>query len=564
MTSALLTRPSGAGAARPIPLTVSKPSVRRHDLDALRAIAMLLGIVLHAALSFTSVPWPVHDTQPGEIYHVLFACVHGFRMPLFFLLSGFFTAMLWRKRGLVSLVKHRCKRILLPLFFGCVTIVPVMWVVSGFVSQPATDQETSTIFSAVVEGDVVRLRSELQRAEVEGSGMDVNAFDAASGSSPLCTAVFLGHTEIVEMLIDAKADVNLPNRDKARPLHIAVFMARPEEAALLLQAGADANGLDGTGATPGDLLNTDFGTTAFVAGSLGVQLDEESVLKGREKIADLLGEAEYLGSDAGASGSMQGLMSLLFYLPAFMHLWFLWFLCWFVVAFLIYAWIARAVGIERLPKWIVCSPFSLLWLIPITMVPQAFMEPGSFGPDASVGLLPLPSVLIYYAIFFFFGALYWEMDDSQGQLGSWWKAGLPFALLFVFPIGFDLMTGSFGIVPMLESESTAAWAGNFLEAAFAWLMAFGSIGLCRNLLSGESKAMRYLSDSSYWLYLVHLPLVILAQWFVRDLPVPACLKFAGITIVVSGLLLVTYQYGVRYTLIGHLLNGPRTRPSQAV
>ncbi len=93
-------------------------------------------------------------------------------------------------------------------------------------------------------------------------------------------------------------------------------------------------------------------------------------------------------------------------------------------------------------------------------------------------------------------------------------------------------------------------------------MTFGSIGLCRRLLSGESKTMRYISDSSYWLYLVHLPLVILAQWLVRDLPLPTFVKFSGITIVVSGFLLITYAYGVRYTPIGRLLNGPRTRASR--
>jgi peptidoglycan/LPS O-acetylase OafA/YrhL len=82
---------------------------RRHDLDALRAIAMLLGIVLHAALSFAPIAWTVQDSRQSDFYYVLFACIHGFRMPLFFMLSGFFTAMLWRKRGLASLVKHRFK-----------------------------------------------------------------------------------------------------------------------------------------------------------------------------------------------------------------------------------------------------------------------------------------------------------------------------------------------------------------------------------------------------------------------------------------------------------------------
>ena len=101
------------------PQAASVPAIepmieRRHDLDALRAIAMLLGIVLHAALSFSPIPWTVKDSQTSEVYSVLFAALHGFRMPLFFMLSGFFTAMLWRKRGLASLIKHRFKRIFLP------------------------------------------------------------------------------------------------------------------------------------------------------------------------------------------------------------------------------------------------------------------------------------------------------------------------------------------------------------------------------------------------------------------------------------------------------------------
>ena len=93
-------------------------------------------------------------------------------------------------------------------------------------------------------------------------------------------------------------------------------------------------------------------------------------------------------------------------------------------------------------------------------------------------------------------------------------------------------------------------------------MTFGSIGLSRRLLSRESQTLRYISDSSYWLYLIHLPLVILAQWLVRDLQIPAFLKFAAITIVISAFLLLTYEYGVRYTVIGRLLNGPRTRTAR--
>ena len=466
--------------------------------------------------------------------------------------------MLWRQRGLKQLCLHRFKRIVLPLAIGCLTIIPAMWAVSYVVSRPSVGSQASpTIFAAVVAGDIESVRDKLQTSDV-----DVNALDPNSGSSSLCTAVFLGHTEIVKLLIDAKADVNQPNRDNATPLHVAVFMGRSKSAALLLQAGADSSARDGAGLTPKEILKLDFGTTNYIASSLGVPLDEETLKSGRAAIADQLGENEFLGSDPNAERRAQweGLKGLLFQMPVFMHLWFLWFLCWLVAAFVLYASAAKFVRVRQLPRWLVCSPISLLGLIPLTMLTESFMQPAIFGPDPSIGLLPIPSVLAYYGLFFFFGAVYWDMEDKQGQLGRWWFVILPVAIAVVFPLGLDLVSGTFGIVPNFVDSTTNATLANFLQAAFAWLMTFGSIGLCRRVFSSESRLLRYISDSSYWLYLVHLPLVILLQWMLRDLQLPSVVKFAGILVVITPLLLLSYEYGVRYTLIGRLLNGPRTRP----
>jgi len=328
---------------------------------------------------------------------------------------------------------------------------------------------------------------------------------------------------------------------------------------MLLAAGADVDVKDGTGQTPEQLLSIDFGTTAFIAGSLGVQLDEQTLMAGRKETAEELGADADLSSDGKKGGGNAALYGLFFQMPVFMHLWFLAFLCWLVVAFLIYAVVANAVKIERLPRWLICSPASLLWVIPLTTLPLSLMQPGIFGPDSSVGLLPIPAVFAYYAIFFFFGAVYWDMNDGQGQLGRWWPISLLVAMFVVFPIGLDLVDGTFGIVPRIEDSSTHHLMSNLLQAAFAWLMIFGCIGLFRRTLSGKSKTLRYISDSSYWLYLTHLPLVILAQWMVRDLEVPAFLKFSVVLVVISAFLLLTYQYLVRYTAIGRLLNGPRSR-----
>ena len=93
---------------------------------------MLLGVVLHAALTFFPKAWPVQDRSAGfhGPWEELFFAVHGFRMPVFFLLSGFFTAMLWRRRGLPSLIRHRLRRVALPLALAMVTVAPAMdWVV---------------------------------------------------------------------------------------------------------------------------------------------------------------------------------------------------------------------------------------------------------------------------------------------------------------------------------------------------------------------------------------------------------------------------------------------------
>ena len=111
---------------------------RYHDLDALRAFAMLLGIVLHGLLSFMPIPiWPAQDIHQSPAYAFGLHAIHGFRMPLFFLVSGFFTAMLWRQRGLDALISHRARRILLPLGIFGILFLPVIYglMFYGFAKQ---------------------------------------------------------------------------------------------------------------------------------------------------------------------------------------------------------------------------------------------------------------------------------------------------------------------------------------------------------------------------------------------------------------------------------------------
>lgn len=98
-------------------------SERLHGLDALRAAALLLGVVLHATLSFFPTPiWIVADDQRSVLASGLFFAIHLFRMGTFFLIAGLFAHSLLNRRGVVGFVIDRLTRIAAPLavFWGVI------------------------------------------------------------------------------------------------------------------------------------------------------------------------------------------------------------------------------------------------------------------------------------------------------------------------------------------------------------------------------------------------------------------------------------------------------------
>jgi glucan biosynthesis protein C len=98
-------------------------SVRYHGLDALRAFAMIMGVVIHSSMFYVKgigeglgyeltgrIMIPTSDTLG-----VIFFFIHTWRMPVFFLLAGFFARLMIQKRGVISLSKNRFLRIVVPL-----------------------------------------------------------------------------------------------------------------------------------------------------------------------------------------------------------------------------------------------------------------------------------------------------------------------------------------------------------------------------------------------------------------------------------------------------------------
>jgi peptidoglycan/LPS O-acetylase OafA/YrhL len=90
---------------------------RLHALDAVRSFALLLGVVIHASMSFLPGfnAWPLLDPSTSTTLAVVFFSSHVFRMVLFFTIAGFFAHLLLEKRGMRGFLINRLKRIGIPL-----------------------------------------------------------------------------------------------------------------------------------------------------------------------------------------------------------------------------------------------------------------------------------------------------------------------------------------------------------------------------------------------------------------------------------------------------------------
>ena len=537
---------------------------RLHHLDALRSFAMLLGIVLHASLSFIPFPWPVQDSEQNTSLYLVFYAIHGFRMPLFFLLSGFFTAMLWRKRGVLSLAKHRVKRVLLPLVIGCFTIIPATnWAIEYVTRAPETSaapikvselaplnrddiiaQTNPQKLNLLIEGAIRRNDSDSLMLLIE-QGADVNYKSEIIKISALHWAAGLGHTKMATILLDQGADINAGDENGSTAMHWAALFGRPLVAALLIERGVDLALPNNDGATSFSMSAPEarpvvapLGT--MFAGLLEIPFDENNFYADSEALHELILNSNY--TPQPTSYTQTDLLRV----PFLHHLWFLWYLFLLVVAFCCTTGAAKYIsGLKRLTPLVV-KPFRYLWMLPLVAFYQLQMGPESFGPDTSTALLPNLSILSYYAVFFFFGAAYFLSDDHEERLGRYFWLTLPAAFC-------ALLIGIGHLEPGAGSTASMAW----WVAAYTCLMSFGLIGLCRKIFSTEKAWVRYISDASYWMYIAHLPLVFLAQKYVAEWNALPIAKLAVICIGLAIILLTSYQLLVRHTPIGWLLNGRR-------
>jgi peptidoglycan/LPS O-acetylase OafA/YrhL len=175
--------------------------------------------------------------------------------------------------------------------------------------------------------------------------------------------------------------------------------------------------------------------------------------------------------------------------------------------------------------------------------------------DRSNSFVPEPFRLFHNLIFFAAGvSLHLFRNDLSrfASLGGTYLAlSVPVFVCRAFLIQQDLLR------PLSNLAALALAASG---AVFTWLITFGLLGLALGRFNRPHRLLSYLADSSYWVYLVHLPIIGLLQADLYLVAVPAVVKFAIVLSVTFALCLASYQVAVRHTLLGHWLHGRRERP----
>lgn len=240
-----------------------------------------------------------------------------------------------------------------------------------------------------------------------------------------------------------------------------------------------------------------------------------------------------------------------------MHMWFIYYLFIFCALGAVACELAKRMPVLTRA---ITRPFDTLatnwWGLALLAVPMAiigsFFPAGMLAPNGS--FLPNPSELVHNGMFFMFG---WAIYRHRNVLLPHFAAHCwRYAAAGSIPY---LASGALFVLYMKDKQAIAHFelAIAYAYGLSSWIWSIALLGLFTRYLPSQNKVLRYLSDSSYWVFMVHMLLTVGFGALLFKVPVAAEIKMLlniGATTLVC---LVSYHLFVRTTWIGVLLNGAR-------
>ncbi|SHK23166.1 glucans biosynthesis protein C [Nocardiopsis flavescens] len=237
------------------------------------------------------------------------------------------------------------------------------------------------------------------------------------------------------------------------------------------------------------------------------------------------------------------------------QLWFLLVLFEIIVLVLVArAVLLRVLGPERAGRWsariggALSHPAGVL-LAAVPYAAALLLQ----GGDPAQGIMAPPTVLpeaaplVGYLGAFLAGWFLHAAPDALGRMAPRWPLLLAPAVLGTV----------FMVLPVAAGLPAAAGAGVVALTGLLWT--YGLTAFMVKVFSREHAVVRYLADASYWMYLMHLPLLVAIEVPLAGLEWPIMAKLLLTWTVTTALLLGGYQLLVRRTALGRWLNGTRRR-----
>ena len=286
----------------------------------------------------------------------------------------------------------------------------------------------------------------------------------------------------------------------------------------------------------------------------------------------LFAAALFLGVQTGAVTLGPGFSLWNYLSPAnipLLHLWFLYVLLILYAAMLGLHRLAEILdpdgrlraGVDRVFGWLL-GGFRLPALLALPAAALLLLQPGwlefwgVIAPDT--GLLPAPAPLGIYFLALGCGWMLHRQNGALASLARHWAGNLATACVAsaaaLWMVGTQIVPA-----PLFAGGERIVYA--CLYGAMMWFWTFAAIGAALRFLRRPNRTARYLADTSYWLSLIHLPLVMGLQMLVAPWPLPAPAKLALVVAAAMMLMLASYQWLVRDHAIGRMLSG-RKRPGR--
>lgn len=246
------------------------------------------------------------------------------------------------------------------------------------------------------------------------------------------------------------------------------------------------------------------------------------------------------------------------------HLWFLYVLMLFYAV----AVLARPAMslISRIPAWtslvdgaakaLLATPLAAIILgaaVGAALVLAPTPVPVWFGvPSPDHGLIPNTPSLVAYGLAFGLG---WVIQ--RGNFGFEALKNQAFIYL-IAAVGLTIYCLSVvGLTPdmTLQLSGGQMWAFGLAYGVGMWMWILGLVGLTLRFFNKANTRVRYMADASYWIYIIHLPLIVVLQIWMSQWQLPAEIKFALILAISMPIMIASYHWLVRGSFIGWVLNG---------